>query len=87
VTLQNYYFPGDLELAIGEFVEFYNNHRYHESLDNLTPSDVYYERGEKILTMREYIKEKTLKLRRFENLGMGVIVKTKKSLVLAKSIS
>jgi len=27
VTLQNYYFPGDLELAIGEFVEFYNNHR------------------------------------------------------------
>ena len=87
VTLDNYYFPGDLELAIGEFVEYYNNQRYHESLDNLTPSDVYHGRGKQILTVRDYIKEKTLKLRRFENLGKGVIGRTKKSLDLAESVS
>jgi transposase InsO family protein/transposase-like protein len=87
VTLDNYYFPGDLELSIGEFVEYYNNHRYHESLDNLTPSDVYHGRGKKIQTMRDYIKEKTLKLRRLENLGKGVIGRTKKSLDLAESVS
>jgi putative transposase len=33
--------PGQLEQRIGEFVEDYNNCRYHESLDNLTPADVY----------------------------------------------
>ncbi|UCE20499.1 MAG: IS3 family transposase [Gemmatimonadota bacterium] len=87
VTLDNYYFPGDLKLAIGEYVEYYNNHRYHESLDNLTPADVYHWREQKILRMRDYIKEKTLKLRRFENLGKGVIRRTKKSLDFAESVS
>ena len=34
ILLENYYLPGQLELSIGEFVEYYNNQRYHESLDN-----------------------------------------------------
>ncbi len=41
ILLENYYLPGQLDLSIGEFVEYYNNQRYHESLDNLTSVDVY----------------------------------------------
>ena len=41
ILLENYYLPGQLEHSIGEFVDYYNNRRYHESLDNLTPADVY----------------------------------------------
>jgi putative transposase len=36
ILLEKYYLPGQLELSIGEFVEYYNNQRHHESLDNLT---------------------------------------------------
>ena len=38
VLLENYYLPGDLERQIDAFVDHYNNRRYHESLDNLTPA-------------------------------------------------
>ena len=55
---------GQLELSIGEFVEYYNNQRYHESLDNLTPVDVYFGRGPAILKWRESIKRKTIEQRR-----------------------
>src|SRR4030088_1250239 len=42
ILLDNYYLPGDLERAVAAFVEHYNHRRYHESLDNLTPADVYF---------------------------------------------
>jgi hypothetical protein len=42
----------------------YNNCRYHESLDNLTPADVYFGRGQAILKQREKIKRKTIEQRR-----------------------
>jgi len=32
VKLENYYLPGDLINRLEEFVEYYNNVRYHESL-------------------------------------------------------
>jgi transposase InsO family protein len=60
ILLEHYYFPEELESAIQAFVEHYNNERYHESLDNLTPADVYYGRGETILARREKIKLSTL---------------------------
>ena len=41
ILLENYYLPGELKKRIGQFVSYYNNERYHESLDNLTPTDVY----------------------------------------------
>jgi transposase InsO family protein/transposase-like protein len=64
ILLENYYLPGQLELNIGEFVDYYNNRRYHESLDNLTPADVYFGRGLAILKRRETIKRKTIEQRR-----------------------
>ena len=64
ILLENYYLPGQLEQSIGEFVEHYNNRRYHESLDNLTPADVYFGRAPAILKRRETIKRKTIEQRR-----------------------
>jgi putative transposase len=64
VLLEHYYLPGDLERRIGMFVEYYNHERYHESLDNLTPADVFYGRGQKVLNKREKIKIQTMALRK-----------------------
>ena len=63
VLLENYFLPGDLERQISAFVEHYNNHRYHESRNNLTPADVYHDRGEKILKRREEIKVRRTRIR------------------------
>jgi len=38
--------------------------RYHESLGNLTPADVYFGRGQTILIERERIKRQTIAKRR-----------------------
>ncbi len=64
VKLHNYYSPEELKAAIEKFVNFYNYNRYHESLNNLTPADVYFGKGELILNERKRIKIKTLKNRR-----------------------
>ncbi len=42
----------------------YNNRRYHESIGNLTPADVYFGRGQTIMLQRERIKRQTIALRR-----------------------
>jgi transposase InsO family protein len=67
ILLENYYVPGDLERQVAAFVEHYNHDRYHESLGNLTPADVYFGRGETILLERERIKRQTIANRRLQH--------------------
>ena len=64
--LQKYFAPWQLEAALRDWVAYYNNERYHESLNNVTPADVYYGRDIQVLTERERIKRRTMKLRKKE---------------------
>jgi putative transposase len=67
ILLENYFLPADLEAQIEAFVDHYNHQRYHESINNVTPADVYFGRDEAILKQRERIKQKTLKARRLHH--------------------
>ncbi|MBO6919359.1 MAG: transposase family protein, partial [Rhizobiaceae bacterium] len=67
ILLENYFLPGDLEKQIAAFIDNYNYNRYHESLKNLTPADVYFGREQQILEQRERIKQKTIEQRRLQN--------------------
>ena len=64
ILLNNYFFPSELENHLHRFVGYYNHERFHESLDNLTPAEVYYGREQAILKHREKIKLKTLAMRK-----------------------
>ena len=64
ILLENYYLPGDLKAQITAFIEHYNYRRYHESLENLTPADVYFGRGQAVLRERARIKRNTINQRR-----------------------
>lgn len=68
VKLNTFFFPWELEQAVADFVVYYNTQRYHESLDNLTPEDVYFGRTQEVLTQRERIKQQTLQQRRNSHL-------------------
>ena len=41
ILLENYYSLNELENRIRQFADYYNHERYHESLNNLTPADVF----------------------------------------------
>jgi transposase InsO family protein len=64
ILLNHYYLPSELQEHLQGFVSYYNHERYHESLNNLTPADVFYGRGQEILEQREMIKQNTLAMRR-----------------------
>ena len=86
VRLQHYYFPEELEQEIGRFIDYYNNERYHESLNNVTPADVYFGRNREIETRRERIKRRTLKRRRKLNLQPNQL-QHQQPLTITKTIS
>lgn len=69
VKLRNYYQPEELERELALFVDYYNNKRVHESLDNVTPADVYHGRHREIITARQQLKAQTLRRRRWYNQG------------------
>jgi transposase InsO family protein len=64
IKLRNYYSPEELDQAIAEWVAYYNYERYHESLNNVIPADVYLGRRKEILLERNQIQEQTMALRR-----------------------
>jgi len=63
LLLNNHYFPEELEEQIRRFVMYYNHERYHESLNNVTPADVFYGRADDIIEQRQLIKQQTLAMR------------------------
>ncbi len=65
--LENRFFPGDLEAQIEAFVDHYIHQRYHESLNNVTPSDVCFGQDKAIVQRQERIKRKTLEARRLHH--------------------
>ena len=69
--VSNHYFcPSELEKAIDGWVKYYNESRFHESLDNLTPRDVYLGQGEENKRIRETIKQSSISERFFYNKRM-----------------
>jgi putative transposase len=64
ILLENYHLPGELEAQVAAFVDHYNHSRAHESLNNLTPADIYLGRGQAILQERRRIKQQTIQQRR-----------------------
>jgi len=73
ILLDIYYSPEELRSRICEWVDYYNNHRYHEAIDNVTPSDKYFGRDREILERRQKTKAKTLQQRRKWNQKMALI--------------
>jgi putative transposase len=75
VKLEHYYFPWELEAALRDFTRrlrllpYYNNERYHESLDNVTPADVYFGRQYAVISKRAKIKRLTMHKRKQEYLA------------------
>ena len=59
--------PGNLEEAITEFVNYYNNRRYHKALGNVAPSDVLDGRREQILQKRKEVQTQIFQRRRLCN--------------------
>ena len=49
----------DLELAIADFVAFYNYRRYHKALGDVTPADVLAGRRDAILKRRKEVQQET----------------------------
>jgi putative transposase len=71
-----YEFPGQLERAIADFVDYYNYRRYHKALGNVTPADVLYGRREEILKRRKEVQIQTINHRREYNRDLRELVNT-----------
>ncbi len=67
VKLHHYYSPEELERALEKFVQHYNHHRYHESLNNCTPAQIYYHQAAAVLQKRNRTKVRTLRKRKALN--------------------
>ena len=50
-----------------EFIQYYNDHYYHEEVNNLMLADIFYGRRKKMMTFREFLKEQTHQFRRIYN--------------------
>ena len=74
VKLHVYDCPNELKKEIGVFVNNYNKNRYHESLGNVTPDDVFYGRRKAIIKKRKEKQELTFMRRKKYNQGSNTIM-------------
>ena len=68
--------PSNLELAIADFVSYYNHRRYHKALGNVTPADVLHGRREQILQQRKEVQAQTLARRKLYNQQIRELAKS-----------
>jgi putative transposase len=74
VKLHVYSCPNELKKEVDNFINFYNQSRYHESLGNVTPDDVFYGRREKIIKEREEKRRLTIMRRKKYNRGSNTVM-------------
>ncbi len=74
VKLHIYGCPNELKAEVGKFINYYNKKRYHESLGNVTPDDVFYGRREKIIQARDNKRRLTLMRRKEYNRGSNTVM-------------
>jgi hypothetical protein len=72
VKLNVYSCPTELRIEVDKFINFYNKRRYHESLGNVTPDDVFYGRREQIIKAREDKRRLTIMRRKKYNRGSNI---------------
>ncbi|TDH62691.1 transposase [Dankookia rubra] len=64
LRLEHSYLPGELEVRLEALADHDNHRRAHESLGNRTPTDVYFGRGQAILSEHARITWPTIQQRR-----------------------
>ena len=67
VKLHIYDCPIELRVEVRKFIDHYNKSRYHESLGNVTPDDVYYGRRDEIIKERDEKRRLTFMRRKQYN--------------------
>lgn len=63
MSLFTWEMSAELDEEIRRSIAFYNERRYHKTLGNVTPNDMYYGQRESILARRAKLKEETLSRR------------------------
>tara|TARA_Y100000768_G_C23986079_1_gene688914 strand:+ start:3587 stop:4564 length:978 start_codon:yes stop_codon:yes gene_type:complete len=69
IKLHVYDCPNNLKAEIGKFISHYNKSRYHESLGNVTPNDVFYGKRKQIIKARKEKQKLTFMRRKNYNCG------------------
>lgn len=67
VYVHDYNKLDELKKSVGTFISYYNKNRYHESLGNVTPDDVFYGRRDEIVKARSEKKIITMEHRKEVN--------------------
>jgi putative transposase len=74
VKLHTYDCPNELKAEVGKFISQYNKSRYHESLGNVTPDDVFYGRRDGIIKVRNQKRRLTFMRRKEYNCGHNLVM-------------